>query len=252
MATRPHSSRGTASGSGVPPGRRSTRRAVRAQVSSRAAPGSDGPTALRKRPRQARAQATFDAVLEAAAALIARQGYAATTTNHIAARAGVSVGSLYQYFPNKTAILVGLLERHIREMQPAIAAALADLDDSSTAFEDGLRRLFVRLLAMHDEHPRLHEVLSEEVPHPPSIQRLRKTLEGGHASKVAEILRRRMSIDGARAGLVAQVTVVVAEAFTYWLAHSAPPAIDRHAYVDETVKLLTAYVGAAPAATRRP
>jgi AcrR family transcriptional regulator len=190
MATRRHTSRSSAGSSSAPQARRATPRRAGTRVSRRASHGPDGPTALRKRPRQARARATFDAVLEAAAALIARQGYAETTTNHIAARAGVSVGSLYQYFPNKTAILVSLFERHIREIQPTITSALADLQDPAIPFEDGLRRLFVRLLAMHEENPRLHEVLSEEVPHPPSIQRLRRTLEGGYASRVAEILHR--------------------------------------------------------------
>ena len=64
----------------------------------------------RKRPRQERSRSTVDVLLRAAAQVFAARGYAATTTNHIAARAGVSIGSLYEYFPSKDALLVALME----------------------------------------------------------------------------------------------------------------------------------------------
>src|ERR1700727_158166 len=69
----------------------------------------------RKAAKQARAQATVDAIVEAAAQVFESLGYAAATTNRIAERAGVSIGSLYQYFPNKDAILVALARRHLAE-----------------------------------------------------------------------------------------------------------------------------------------
>src|SRR6185295_18754704 len=69
----------------------------------------------RKRPVQARSQRTVDAVLKAAAQVFTRRGYAGATTNHIAERAGVSVGSLYEYFPSKDALLVALMEAHLAE-----------------------------------------------------------------------------------------------------------------------------------------
>jgi AcrR family transcriptional regulator len=69
----------------------------------------------RKQPRQSRSRDTVAAVLKAAAQVFTSRGYAATTTNHIAERAGVSIGSLYEYFPNKDALLVALMEQHIEE-----------------------------------------------------------------------------------------------------------------------------------------
>lgn len=68
-------------------------------------------TELRKAPRQARSGGTFEAIVEAAAHILATEGAARLTTNRIAKRAGVSIGSLYQYFPNKQAIVRALLER---------------------------------------------------------------------------------------------------------------------------------------------
>jgi AcrR family transcriptional regulator len=214
---------------------------ARARVRPRNVVSDDPHTGLRKRPRQSRAQATLDAVLEAAAELIAQRGYARTTTNAVAERAGVSIGSLYQYFPNKTAILVSLLERHIHEVQPVIVEGLGVLADPATRFEDALSQLFHRLIEAHSHNPRLQEVLSEEVPHPPSIRRLRQKLEGGYVAQVVEILRSRADVQLASPEVAAHIIVVVSEAVTYWLSHSVSRSADKRAYVDEVVRLLGAY-----------
>jgi len=65
----------------------------------------------RRRPRQARSQATYDSILQAALEVLAREGAARLTTNRVAERAGVSIGALYQYFPDKTAILLAAARR---------------------------------------------------------------------------------------------------------------------------------------------
>jgi AcrR family transcriptional regulator len=74
----------------------------------------------RKEPRQARAAVTLENLLEAATRVLTRESLAGFNTNRVAAVAGVSVGSLYQYFPNKTALVVALIERE----QAALCAAL--------------------------------------------------------------------------------------------------------------------------------
>jgi AcrR family transcriptional regulator len=236
---RPSSSVGTASRQRTVSAAGASR--LRARVRLHKAATDDPHTGLRKRPRQLRAQTTFDAVLEAAAELIAQQGFAATTTNAVAERAGISIGSLYQYFPNKTAILVSLLEQHIYEIQPVIAECLTALADPATPFEDALRQLFLRLIEAHGHSPRLQQVLSEEVPHPPSIQRLRQKLEGGYVGQVAEILRQRPDVQVANPEVAAHVIVVVSEAVTYWLSHSVPHTADKRRYIDEVVRLLGTY-----------
>src|ERR1700722_1032131 len=71
--------------------------------------------APRKAAKQERAQLTVEAILEAASQVFERHGYAHASTNRIAERAGVSIGSLYQYFPNKDAILVALARRHLTD-----------------------------------------------------------------------------------------------------------------------------------------
>ncbi len=67
----------------------------------------------RKRPTQPRSRATVDNILQAAQSIIASKGYAAATTNHIAKVAGVSIGTVYQYFPRKEAIVAALLEHAV-------------------------------------------------------------------------------------------------------------------------------------------
>ena len=84
-------------------------------------------TDLRKSPRQKRAAATFEAIVEAAAHILRAEGAAALTTNAVAVRAGVSIGSLYQYFPNKQAIVRALIERAFKHAE-AIRPAVIDSD----------------------------------------------------------------------------------------------------------------------------
>lgn len=73
---------------------------------------TDKPQAFqRRRPRQARSQLTYDSILQAALDVLARDGAGRLTTNRVAERAGVSIGTLYQYFPDKTAILLAAARR---------------------------------------------------------------------------------------------------------------------------------------------
>jgi AcrR family transcriptional regulator len=90
-----------------------------------------------KRPRQRRAEITFDSILDAAARLLAERGFVEISTNHIAEQAGVAIGSLYEYFPDKETIVAELTRRTVREMMVEITAGL----DTAAALgaEAGLR-----------------------------------------------------------------------------------------------------------------
>ncbi|MEM8558527.1 MAG: TetR/AcrR family transcriptional regulator [Bacteroidota bacterium] len=80
----------------------------------------------RKRPQQARSSVTVAAIIEAAAQVLERDGYDALTTTSVAERAGVSVGTLYQYFPDKAAVVAGLVEARLGAETQAMRAAYAD------------------------------------------------------------------------------------------------------------------------------
>src|SRR6476659_6641997 len=83
-------------------------------------------TTVLKEPRQARAQATVGAILEATVQILERDGLDAATMARIAEVAGVSVGSIYQYFPHRDAILNALQDREFERALTFIQAALAD------------------------------------------------------------------------------------------------------------------------------
>ncbi len=111
-----------------------------------AGPGSAGATGqvtekTRRTPRQPRSEATVEAILEAAFQLLEQGGPRALTTNHIAERAGVSVGTLYQYFKGKQAILGALAQRQAATARDRIARIVIDGPRISAV------RLIVRTLA---------------------------------------------------------------------------------------------------------
>jgi AcrR family transcriptional regulator len=115
----------------------------------------------RKTPRQARSREMLETILEAAARVFVKEGYARATTNRIAAAAGISVGSLYQYFPGKDAIAVALLRRHRDRIIEGVASHLSDVDEAS--LEVRVRELVRAVLAAEGLHPGLHRVLIEQV-----------------------------------------------------------------------------------------
>jgi AcrR family transcriptional regulator len=87
----------------------------------------------RKTPRQARAEATVDAILEATIQVLLSAGAGRLTTTRVAARAGVSVGTMYQYFPHKEALLYAVLKQHLDAIAVAVEAACARLRDQTIA-----------------------------------------------------------------------------------------------------------------------
>lgn len=86
------------------------------------------PTALqpRKTPRQARSEATVNAIFQATIQVLLAIGPSRLTTTRVAERAGVSVGTMYQYFPHKQALLYAVLERHLDTVAKAVESACED------------------------------------------------------------------------------------------------------------------------------
>jgi AcrR family transcriptional regulator len=116
----------------------------------------------RKLPKQERSQATVEAILTATTRILTEEGYDHLTTNRVAELAGVSIGSLYQYFPNKEALIFALGEHHANEMARLAQHHLGGLEDGSII--DVLRQLVKAVLASHVVNPRLHRVLHEQIP----------------------------------------------------------------------------------------
>jgi AcrR family transcriptional regulator len=114
----------------------------------------------RKAPGQARSKETVNVILEASARILEADGLHGFNTNALAAKAGVSVGSLYQYFPNKDAILLALINSFEDATQEAILQALQS--GKGWPLKTSLK-LFVRaLVGMHYRRPKLNRVLEAE------------------------------------------------------------------------------------------
>lgn len=118
----------------------------------------------KKIPQQARAKATFDAIVEAGTQLLATEGYEAVTTNRVAELAGVSIGSLYEYFPNKQSIIAGGLARVMHGITAEVSQSLREavaLDDQPRAGIDYWMRAMTSALEQRGE---LLRVALREVP----------------------------------------------------------------------------------------
>lgn len=117
----------------------------------------------RKQARQARSRVTQSAILEAAARILERQGQDGLTTNAIAQRAGVSVGSLYQYFPNKEAILASLIRAKRTELLDRMHAALAQANHLDA--KDTVKALIYAGMTYQIARPALAQELEHLAPH---------------------------------------------------------------------------------------
>ena len=132
-------------------------------------------TAPRKRPVQERSKVTVDAILDATARVLVKEGYDRASTNKIALAAGVSVGSLYQYFPSKEALVAALMDRHASEMFGVFEEKMTRLAEASLAH--AAKEIVRAVVEAHSIDPRLHRVLIEQVPRFGRLARLEEVEE---------------------------------------------------------------------------
>jgi AcrR family transcriptional regulator len=191
----------------------------------------------RKLPKQARSEATVEAILEAAAQVFEHRGYAAGTTNRIAARAGVSIGSLYQYFPNKDAILVALVRQHLAEGTATLQPHLEQLH-GGTSFDEALPGIVHAMVTMHAHAPGLHRVLFEETQLPPSLREELFALEDRLVELTADALAGEVSDPR----LSARVVISAIEGLTHRLVLRPAAGVTTQAIELEIIALVCAYV----------
>lgn len=151
------------------------------------------PASPRKIPEQDRSRATVDVIVDAAARILVKDGYDAFTTNRVADKAGVSIGSLYQYFPNKDALLGELMRRHTTDLERGIEEMAARAENAPLA--DVIRAAIEHNVQSHLIDPALHRVLSEEVPRlgkldwqAAFVERMTKRVRAAFEARRAEIV----------------------------------------------------------------
>jgi AcrR family transcriptional regulator len=193
----------------------------------------------RKQPRQVRAELTRQRILTAAAHVFAEHGYAAGTTNRIAERAGISIGSLYQYFPNKDAILAELLTRHLDDGTAAAVQVLTGpLPDS---IED-VFRVFVRLaVEAHLDDPHLLRMLLEEAPRSNELLERVGKVKRAMVEHTRDLLENHPEVRVADTATAARLVIATVELAVHDLL-AEPDPIDARRLEDEMVAMLTRYV----------
>lgn len=193
-----------------------------------------------RRPRQERARETVEAILAAATHILVRKGYTRTTTNEIAATAGVSVGSLYQYFPSKDAIAVELLRRNRQRLSARIAARVGQM--SETSFPSVVHALVSTLLDDNEIDINLRRVLIERVVRTPARAQA-PAFEESIESVIAAALRANVDLiaiddcDLAAFVLVRAVLAVVQSAVVDSPRHNQP------ALADALTRLVVRFIG---------
>jgi AcrR family transcriptional regulator len=188
----------------------------------------------RRRAKQQRARATVDVIREAAAHVLLREGYARATTNRIADVAGVSVGTIYQYFTNKDAIFDALIRGEIDGLKQRLVEASPNPD---LPLADALRILLSSIIRARPEAPTLYRAL-EQVPNGLFRRRV-SDARGGVVEWIRGFLsthRREVRVRDFE--VAAFVIVAAAEG----IAMNASPEFYRNRGADEVTTLFTRYL----------
>jgi AcrR family transcriptional regulator len=156
----------------------------------------------------------------------------------------VSVGSLYQYFPNKDAILVTLAERHIDAGFALLGELLARVMTELPTLETLLRRFVVAMIALHEHEPELHRVLFEEAPLPSSVRRRLQRRENDFAAEVCELLRAHPEARIVDPNVTAYVLVHCVDALVHDFILHPPKNIDAESLTHEMVCMLVRHLSA--------
>ena len=200
-------------------------------------------TTPRKRPRQARSRVTVDLILTASAQVLVSRGFDRFTTNEVADVAGVSIGSLYQYFPNKQALVAALIEKHIEDMNAALLSELARVAQLPMA--DAVRAVIELTIRAHQVDAELHKVLTEQVPRVGRMAKIRELDAICHRMVAGILASRRDELAICDPELSAFVLVAAIEAIVHRAALFAPERLRDPRLVDEVCALVTRYLGVA-------
>ncbi|HWA53822.1 MAG TPA: TetR/AcrR family transcriptional regulator [Solirubrobacterales bacterium] len=193
-------------------------------------------------PRQGRSRETVEAIVEAAAQVFERHGYAAGTTNRIADRAGLSIGSLYQYFPNKDAIVVELARRHITDIGEVAWPALEALAREMPPLREALAAIVFGTIELHARSPELHRVLFEETPRSDEIQALMWELFDRSSRLIGDYLAACPEVSVRDPYLAARMVAQVVDQVSHGAVIHPRDGEAPEVYARETITMLERYL----------
>ncbi|WAJ44346.1 TetR/AcrR family transcriptional regulator [Mycobacterium sp. Aquia_216] len=197
----------------------------------------------RKQPRQRRSEEMRHRILDAATRVFAQYGYTAGTTNRIAESAGISIGSLYQYYPNKDAILLELATRHLD------AGVATDLrlrtPNPSPSLHDVISAMVRSNIENHRADPELLRVLIEQAPRSDELMAKVAEVEGARMAHLRNIMKRSPEVTIDDEEVAARLVVSTIEMVVHHLL-AAPDAIDLERLETQLVEMLYRYLTATP------
>jgi len=194
----------------------------------------------RKAPRQSRSQATVTAILDATARILLTRGFAAASTNAVAELAGVSVGSLYQYFPNKEALIAALHARHGAQMMEVIQRALTKAMDAT--LDDALSGLVEATVEAHRVDADLHRVLEQELGHHDHDAKHHEYISVMEERIVALLARHRGQIAVPDLKLAAFMVMNASHALIHAVVLQRPRGISLRVGTQEIVRMMRVYL----------
>jgi AcrR family transcriptional regulator len=196
----------------------------------------------RKSPAQERSRFTVEQIIQAATQIFTERGYAGATTNHIAERAGVSIGSLYQYFPNKEAILVTLAKRHVEIAGNLLMGLVAERNLIETDLTEVLRPFIQATLELHTGNPRLNYVILSEAAWSAEAMEQVHALEDQFIDQLALTLdtHRQVSVKNSRHA--AYIVVHAIKNLAHEFVIHPPAGMSEEAFVEEMVALVGGYL----------
>jgi AcrR family transcriptional regulator len=201
---------------------------------------TSNPAGMRRKPRQVRSQERVKRILDVTEELFITEGYTATTTNAIAARAQVPIGSLYQFFPDKAAILQALALRY-GELLHQQLLAIDETEVATLPLEAYVEQLIDLTDRFFTEHPGYHAIFMQVQGTMPELEKIEEAVDAQLIQDLARSLaQRNAGLDSADYAAIAFV-LVKAIGTLLWLSLSQEP-LYRQRLVVETKRLTLNYL----------
>jgi len=184
--------------------------------------------------------------------VLLRDGYDGFSTNRIAAQAWISPGSLYQYFPNKEALVAALVARHNREMLELLRHALKEV--ASLDLATAMREMVKATVDAHLVDSALHRIFAEQVPRMGQLAKIEDLQRETFLLVRAYAEERRNEISVRDLDSATFICVTIVEALTHEFIINKPDALDgdRERFIDEVTRLIVGYLQPGRAAKPRP
>jgi AcrR family transcriptional regulator len=205
-------------------------------------PKRKSPSVPRKSAKQRRSQETVAAILEAAAQVFQQESYDKSTTDRIAERAGVSIGTLYQYFPDKDAILNVLFERHVEEVFAFLNDLTDHLREKALSLDEVIRRL-VRAVAEHQEEDgKLHLAAAQIEAIPPGLAERSRAFHARLRATVKRLMQASPEIRVKNLDCASYLVLVLVDAAIHGFMAHPPADVSLDKLVDHVTGMVLAYL----------